>query len=55
MFPVIRESALTVAVMSKYVNMWSKYCTRSCICRGIRKACFFSKLLLFLDVGLIQL
>ena len=40
-FPVVRESLFTVAIIAKYVRISNKCCTLSCKSRGIRVACWF--------------
>ena len=47
-FPVVIESVFTVAMISNCVRMSSKCCTRSCSCRGIRKArCYLNTAVAF--------
>ena len=42
-FAVVKESAFTIAIMSKCVNISINCCTCSCNYMGTRVACCFSK------------
>ena len=47
-FPVVSESVFTGAMISKFVKISSKCCTRSCSWRGMRVAlCFLNTVVAF--------
>ena len=47
-FPMVRESVFTGAIISKCVNISSNCCTRSCNCSGIRvDLCFLNTAVAF--------